>query len=195
MKGSKKTSAKERYSELLAKFLAVTTIMVWQIETSNETETKKLARKLANNLTGGEVICLMGELGSGKTTFVQGLAEGLNIKVPIISPTFTLVREYTGRLPLFHIDAYRLSGLTVDEIQQQIGLWDYIERGGVVAIEWADMIISALPSERLDIIFAHVGNGRLLKFEPHGKVYEQLVATLLGTGVESDARVSVGNEP
>lgn len=169
--------------------------MVWQIETSNETETKKLARKLANNLTGGEVICLMGELGSGKTTFVQGLAEGLNIKVPIISPTFTLVREYTGRLPLFHIDAYRLNGLTVDEIQQQIGLWDYIERGGVVAIEWADMIISALPSERLDIIFAHVGNGRLLKFEPHGKVYEQLVATLLGTGVESDARVSVGNEP
>ncbi|MGQ9463263.1 MAG: tRNA (adenosine(37)-N6)-threonylcarbamoyltransferase complex ATPase subunit type 1 TsaE [Candidatus Fervidibacter sp.] len=169
--------------------------MVWQIETSDEAETKELAKKLASNLTGGEVICLMGELGSGKTTFVQGLAEGLNVKVPIISPTFTLVREYIGRLSLFHIDAYRLNGLTIDEIQQQVGLWDYIERGGVVVIEWADMIINALPSERLDIIFTHTGNGRLLKFEPHGEVYEQLVATLFRTGVESDARVSVGNEP
>jgi len=152
--------------------------MVWQVETQCETETKELARKLAQRLIGGEVICLVGELGSGKTTFVQGLAEGLGIEAPIISPTFTIVREYFGRLSLFHIDAYRLNGLSVDEIQKQIGLWDYMERGGVVAIEWADLIADALPSERLDIIFSHTENGRLIKFEPHGKIYEHLVSAL-----------------
>ncbi|MCS7186570.1 MAG: tRNA (adenosine(37)-N6)-threonylcarbamoyltransferase complex ATPase subunit type 1 TsaE [Armatimonadetes bacterium] len=152
--------------------------MVWQVETHNENETKELAKKLAQKLIGGEVICLMGELGSGKTTFVQGLAEGLGVNEPIISPTFTLVREYFGRLPLFHVDAYRLNGLTVDEVQSQIGLWDYMERGGVVVIEWADLVADALPVERLDITFSHTVNGRLIQFEPHGEVYERLVSAL-----------------
>lgn len=156
--------------------------MVWKTETHNEGETKELAKKLARRLTGGEIICLMGELGSGKTTFVQGLAEGLGIEVTIISPTFTLVREYFGRLPLFHVDAYRLNGLTVDEIQEQVGLWEYMERGGVVVIEWADLIASTLPPERLDIIFRHTANGRLLQFEPRGQIYEQLVSILSREG-------------
>jgi len=156
--------------------------MVWQVETRSERETKELAKELAQKLRGGEVICLMGELGSGKTTFVQGLAEGLGVKAPIISPTFTLVREYFGRLPLFHVDAYRLNGLTVDEIQSQIGLWEYMERGGVVAIEWADLITDALPAERLDITFSHTPNGRLIRFEPYGEIYRQLVASLSGKG-------------
>lgn len=160
--------------------------MGWQIETRSEGETRDLARKLAGVLTGGEVICLMGELGSGKTTFVQGLAEGLGIENPIISPTFTLVREYSGRLALFHVDAYRLNGLAPDEVQRQIGLWDYIERGGVVVIEWADVVADALPNERLDIIFTHTENGRLLRFEPHGQKYERLFSTF-SKGVVSDA--------
>ncbi|MCS3918622.1 tRNA (adenosine(37)-N6)-threonylcarbamoyltransferase complex ATPase subunit type 1 TsaE [Fervidibacter sacchari] len=151
-------------------------------ETKSEAETKGLARKLAQHLVGREIICLIGELGSGKTTFVQGLAEGLGIMLPIVSPTFTLVREYFGRLPLFHVDAYRLSGLTPDEVQQQIGLWEYIERGGVVVIEWADLIVGALPPERLDVLFSHTSDGRLLKFEPHGQVYEQLLARLAEGG-------------
>jgi tRNA threonylcarbamoyladenosine biosynthesis protein TsaE len=152
------------------------------IETKSEVETKELAQKFAQRLTGGEVICLIGELGSGKTTFVQGLAEGLGITLPIISPTFTFVREYFGRLPLFHVDAYRLNGLAADEVQRQIGLWEYIERGGVVVIEWADLIAGALPSERLDVLFSHIPDGRLLKFEPHGQVYEQLIAHLVEGG-------------
>jgi len=152
------------------------------IETRNETETRELARKLAQHLVGGEVICLIGELGSGKTTFVQGLAEGLGITSPIISPTFTLVREYFGRLILFHVDAYRLNGLTADEIQRQIGLWEYIERGGVVVIEWADLIANALSPERLDVLFAHTVNGRLLRFEPHGQSYERLISNLIERG-------------
>lgn len=168
--------------------------MVWQIETRSEIETKELARKLAQKLTGGEVICLMGELGSGKTTFAQGLAEGLGVKAPIISPTFTLVREYFGRLPLFHIDAYRLNGLNVDEIQSQVGLWDYMERGGVVTIEWADLISDALPADRLDIVFSHTANGRLLQFEPHGQIYEILVSSLR-EGVETHADFGFGNNP
>lgn len=171
---------------------------MFSVETKNETETKDLARKLAKHLVGGEIICLIGELGSGKTVFTQGLAEGLGIKPPIASPTFTLVREYFGRLPLFHIDAYRLSGLDAGEIQKQIGLWDYIERGGVVVIEWADLIANALNFERLEVFFAHTIDGRLLNFEPHGQTYEQLVKALiedLRRGVERRANSGAGNEP
>lgn len=148
------------------------------VETRGEDETKALGASLAALLTGGEVLCLMGELGAGKTTFVQGLAQGLGIAEGVISPTFVLVREYAGRLPLFHVDAYRLQGLPADEVQRQIGLWDYAERGGVVAIEWADLIADALPPERLDIRFEHTADGRRLHFIPHGERYAQLIARL-----------------
>lgn len=152
--------------------------MAWTCETSEEHETKALGRLLATHLRGGEVLCLIGELGTGKTIFVQGIAEGLEITLPVISPTFVLVREYLGRLPLFHVDAYRLQNLSALEVQRQIGLWEYEERGGVVVIEWADLIADALPSERLDIHFEHTENGRRLHFEPHGQRYEQIVAAL-----------------
>lgn len=158
---------------------------MWGIVTRTEAETRSIGKLLASLLNGGEVLCLMGELGTGKTTFVQGLAEGLGITPPIISPTFVLVREYRGRLPLFHVDAYRLQGLTVDEVQRQIGLWDYAERGGVVVIEWADLIADALPDERLDIHFEHAETGRRLTFIPHGDRYERLLRALQaqrGTG-------------
>lgn len=145
-------------------------------ETGSEHETKALGKKLAQLLHGGEVLCLVGEIGTGKTTFVQGLAEGLGIIMPIISPTFVLVREYLGRLPLFHVDAYRLQRLTADEVQRQIGLWDYVERNGIVVIEWAELIADALPNERLDIFFEHTEHGRRLHFEPKGQWYEQMVA-------------------
>ncbi|MFA0751445.1 MAG: hypothetical protein SLRJCFUN_001848 [Candidatus Fervidibacter sp.] len=141
-------------------------------------ETSRFGKLLAALLEGGEVLCLMGELGAGKTTFVQGVAEGLGIESPIISPTFVLVREYRGRLPLFHVDAYRLQGLTADEVQRQIGLWDYAERGGVVVIEWADLIADALPDERLDIHFEHAEMGRRLTFLPRGERYRKLVKDL-----------------
>ncbi len=156
--------------------------MEWQVETSSAEETKAIGQQLAKQLRGGEVLCLSGELGSGKTTFVQGLAEGLGLHLPIISPTFTLVREYQGRLLLFHVDAYRLNGLSPDEVHRQIGLWDYLERGGVVVIEWADVIAAALPDERLDIFFAHTLNGRLLRFQPHGERYIALVKVLQQRG-------------
>ncbi len=152
--------------------------MDWQVETQSEEATKALGRQLAQHLKGGEVVCLIGELGSGKTTFVQGLAEGLGIPIVPLSPTFTLVREYNGRLPLFHVDAYRLNGLSPEAIQQQIGLWDYMERGGVVVIEWADVIAPALPAERLDIVFEHTLTGRRLRFLPHGNRYTALVLAL-----------------
>lgn len=151
---------------------------MWSTITFSEAETKNIGKLLASLLIGGEVLCLIGELGAGKTTFVQGLAEGLGIPTPIISPTFVLVREYQGRLPLFHVDAYRLQGLTADEVQRQIGLWDYAERGGVVVIEWADLIAHALPDERLDIRFEHAERGRRLTFLPHGERYRKLVKDL-----------------
>ncbi|MER3501624.1 MAG: hypothetical protein IMHGJWDQ_001500 [Candidatus Fervidibacter sp.] len=153
--------------------------MEWLVATNSEAETKSLGRQLAQLLQGGEVICLIGELGSGKTTFVQGLAEGLGISLLIISPTFTLVREYAGRLPLFHVDAYRLQNLSAEEVQQQIGLWEYMERGGVVVVEWADLIDDALPKERLDIFFRHTREGRQLHFQPRGQRYEKLLEAFL----------------
>jgi len=151
---------------------------MWSVMAQTASETSRLGKLLAPLLEGGEVLCLIGELGTGKTTFVQGLAEGLGITPPIISPTFVLVREYRGRLPLFHVDAYRLQGLTADEVQRQIGLWDYAERGGVVVIEWADLIADALPDERLDIRFEHAETGRRLTFLPHGERYRKLVKDL-----------------
>ncbi len=153
-------------------------MMAWTCETSDGHETKALGRLLAAQLHGGEVLCLIGELGTGKTTFVQGIAEGLGITQPVISPTFVLVREYSGRLSLFHVDAYRLQSLSAAEVQRQIGLWEYEERGGVVVMEWADLIADALPAERLDIHFEHTKSGRRLHFEPHGKRYERLVTAL-----------------
>ncbi|MCS7192316.1 MAG: tRNA (adenosine(37)-N6)-threonylcarbamoyltransferase complex ATPase subunit type 1 TsaE [Armatimonadetes bacterium] len=158
--------------------------MDWKLKTKSGNETKKLAMDLAKMLSGGEVICLSGELGSGKTTFVQGLAEGLGITMPIISPTFTIVREYIGRLLLFHVDAYRLSNLSAKDIQRQIGLLDYMERGGVVVIEWADLISDALPPERLEIIFEHTKDGRILNFVPRGEFYKRLVGELFRKGDE-----------
>lgn len=158
--------------------------MSWEVEMRSESETKELASGLAQKLSGGEVICLFGELGSGKTTFVQGLAEGLGISVTVVSPTFTLVREYFGRLNLFHVDAYRLNGLSAEEIHRQIGLLDYMERNGVVVIEWADLIADALPKERLDIIFEHTENGRLIRFVPRSEFYEGLVDALFRKGDE-----------
>ena len=122
------------------------------------------------------VICLIGELGSGKTVFVKGFAQALGINETITSPTFTIVKEYeSGELPLYHMDVYRL-----EDNKDNIGLTDYFNKGGITIIEWADMIESELPEERLDIRFRVVDeNTRVLTFIPHGKAYEDLCESVL----------------
>ncbi|MCI1903011.1 MAG: tRNA (adenosine(37)-N6)-threonylcarbamoyltransferase complex ATPase subunit type 1 TsaE [Enterococcaceae bacterium] len=99
-------------------------------------ETQKIARLIARHLESGDVLLLVGDLGTGKTTFTQGLAEGLGIKRHLKSPTYTLIREYTeGRLPLYHMDVYRIDGEVED-----MGLEEYFEGDGVSVVEWGDLL-------------------------------------------------------
>lgn len=99
----------------------------------SEKETYAFAKRVADRLRGGETILLNGDLGAGKTTFTKGLALALGVKETVTSPTFTYVKEYEGRLPLFHFDMYRVSD--ADEVYE-LGLEEYFYRGGVVVVEW-----------------------------------------------------------
>ena len=110
--------------------------------THSPLETEKVGAKLAEHLSAGAVIAYRGDLGAGKTAFTRGIARGLGITEPVTSPTYTIVNEYlTGRMPLFHFDMYRLS--SADELFD-IGWEDYLERGGVCAVEWSENVEDAL---------------------------------------------------
>lgn len=113
-----------------------------QITTHSADETQALGQKLASRLAPGDVIAYFGDLGAGKTAFTRGLAQGLGITDPVMSPTYTIVNEYlSGRIPLFHFDMYRLS--SSDELFD-IGWEDYLSRGGVCAVEWSENVEDAL---------------------------------------------------
>ena len=115
------------------------------IETKSAAETQALAARLAAEMPAGTVLCLHGELGAGKTCFVQGLAKALGVRRPVGSPTFTLINEYRGTRALAHVDLYRIRG-AADAFG--LGLEDYLFRfGGVVAIEWAERIAELLPED------------------------------------------------
>ena len=110
--------------------------------TNSPEETEALGERLAQTLTPGTVLAYRGDLGAGKTAFTRGLARGLGITEPVTSPTYTIVNEYLGgRLPLFHFDMYRLSS---EEDLWDIGWEDYLERGGVCAVEWSENVEDAL---------------------------------------------------
>lgn len=111
-------------------------------------ETQKIASDFAKTLKSGDVICMYGDLGAGKTAFVQGLAKGLQIHEPITSPTFTIVNEYEGSLPLYHFDVYRIADS--DEMYE-IGYEEYIDGDGVSVIEWAELISDILPDDRYEV--------------------------------------------
>lgn len=113
-----------------------------QFITNSPRETEELAQKLAASLRPGTVIAYKGDLGAGKTAFTRGLARGLGISDPVTSPTYTIVNEYlSGKMPLFHFDMYRLS--SSDDLFD-IGWEDYLERGGVCAVEWSENVTDAM---------------------------------------------------
>lgn len=119
--------------------------------TKSEEETRRVARRLAARLKPGDVVCLSGPLGSGKTRFVQGLAAGLGYKGRVTSPTFTLVREYQGRrLRLYHVDLFRVAGADLRLLGWEDCLCD---PRGVCAIEWSEVAGRGLPRRRLDVTF------------------------------------------
>ena len=149
--------------------------MEYKVTTHNEMETIEIAQNFESEKFPNMIICLNGELGSGKTMFTKGIANALGINEVITSPTFTIIKEYDGELPLYHMDVYRLDG-NVDGI----GLEEYYTKGGVVVIEWADTIKDYLPKERLDIKFVVVDeNKRVLILTPYGKQYEDLCEAVL----------------
>lgn len=111
----------------------------------SEADTAEFGKKLADELKEGDVLGLIGDLGTGKTTLTKYIAEGLGITETITSPTFTIVNEYhSGRLPLFHFDAYRLEAAG-DAFE--VGMEEYFDRGGISIIEWADMVAEVLPED------------------------------------------------
>ena len=113
-----------------------------EIITNSPTETEIVGAKLAEKLQPGTVIAYRGDLGAGKTAFTRGIARGLGISDPVTSPTYTIVNEYlAGRIPLFHFDMYRLS--SADDLFD-IGWEDYLDRGGVCAVEWSENVAEAL---------------------------------------------------
>jgi tRNA threonylcarbamoyladenosine biosynthesis protein TsaE len=124
-----------------------------EMVTKSAQETQALGEKIANQLKGGEVLALFGELGSGKTTFLQGLAKGLGIKERILSPTFIMMRQYDN---FYHVDLYRIEderdieGLGLEEI------WS--DPQNIVAIEWAEKIKDVLPKKRIEIYFKYLKN-------------------------------------
>ena len=131
--------------------------------TNSPAETEAVGAALATQLTPGAVIAYRGDLGAGKTAFTRGLARGLGIKDPVTSPTYTIVNEYLdGRLPLFHFDMYRLS--CADDLFD-IGWEDYLERGGVCAVEWSENVDEALENPILVTIEKMDENSRKITVE------------------------------
>lgn len=150
--------------------------MEYKITLKDEMETIELAQNFESEKFPNMIICLNGELGSGKTVFTKGIANALGIDETITSPTFAIIKEYpNGELPLYHMDVYRLDGNT-----DGVGIEEYFTKGGVVVIEWADTIKDILPEERLDIKFKILDeNKRVLYLYPHGKRYEDLCEAVL----------------
>jgi len=139
-------------------------------------QTQKLGASIGKLAQPGDNLLLVGDLGAGKTCLTQGIARGLNIKEYAASPSFVIIRELKGRLPLYHIDFYRLDHL--EEIAE-LGLDDYLYGHGVCVVEWAEKGLNLLPPEHLLIEISYVSDTeRSLKFKPSGKRYRQIVAQL-----------------
>lgn len=121
-------------------------------------DTRAIGESLAQKINRGTVIALTGELGSGKTCLVQGICTGLDVHQHVTSPTFTIINEYQGRIPVFHIDLYRLEIL---QELEQIGFEEYLFGSGVCLIEWADKVTPLLPEHRIDICLDFVSKRSL----------------------------------
>ncbi len=150
--------------------------MEYKYTTYSEEDTIELAQNIESEKFPNMVICLDGDLGSGKTIFTKGFAKSLEVEEEVTSPSFNIIKEYTsGELPLYHMDVYRLNGNADD-----LGLEEYYKKGGICIIEWAESIKDYLPDKRLDIRIKVVGeNKRIFTIIPHGKKYEEVCENAL----------------
>ena len=150
----------------------------WSVISHSQRQTKCCGKKLAQSLEGGEIIGLRGELGAGKTCLVRGVAEGLGVgeKAWIRSPTFTLINEYHGRLPVYHIDLYRVSGQAE---QEGLNLREFLYGDGVCLVEWFEYLPADETEEFLEVNLTYAGAARRrLTFSAHGARYEMVVEAL-----------------
>lgn len=137
--------------------------------TRDADETRKSAAALAELLVPGDVVSLAGELGAGKTAFVQGAARALGVEEPVVSPTFVLVREYRGDMPIYHVDVYRL-----DRLQEvhDLGFEDFLDPGGVVFVEWGDAVEALLPDSHLRVeLTTGEDQARLIRVSARGPAW------------------------
>ena len=142
--------------------------MEYKLNLRSVKETIELAQNFESEKFPNMIICLNGELGSGKTLFTKAFANALGVKESVTSPTFNIIKEYDGELPLYHMDVYRLEGNSDDAMIEE-----YFNKGGVVIIEWANMIKDILPDYRLDIKIKITGeNSRIFIINPHVVEYE-----------------------
>lgn len=147
-----------------------------EIIVNNKEETQAIAYHLGQHLNTRTIITLTGDLGAGKTTFTQGLAKGLGISERVSSPTFTILKEYdSGKLPLYHFDAYRL-----ENGYEDLGFYEYIEDEAVSVIEWPNFMEEDLPKERLEISIYNIDeNKRKIIFNPIGVYYQNICKEIL----------------
>lgn len=130
--------------------------------TQSAAETIELGRALARRLKSGDVVAFFGELGSGKTTMIKGIAAGLGVTETVRSPSFVIVTEYRGRVPVYHIDLYRLEGLSALD---GVGLEDYLGGDGVCLVEWAERAEGSIPKSAICVRLAAVEAGRAVSVE------------------------------
>jgi tRNA threonylcarbamoyladenosine biosynthesis protein TsaE len=143
-----------------------------ELESRQPESTRSLAGRLAEVARPGDILCLWGDLGAGKTVFAKGFGKGLGVDDTISSPTFVLMGEYAGRLPLFHIDLYRLASA---EEALDGGLLDDRQSRGVVLIEWPDRLGEALPPDRLDVRIDGVDGPRRIELSAVGAGYDRYI--------------------
>lgn len=152
----------------------------WTIVTTSPRQSQNLGRNLGKLVQGGEIIGLVGELGAGKTCFVRGFAQGIEVAADawVRSPTFTLINEYSGRLPVYHIDLYRVGK---QEELESLNLREYLYGDGVSLIEWFEFLPAHEVDEYLELRIAHSGgNKREMSFVAHGERYERLLEDFKG---------------
>ena len=151
---------------------------MYKITSRSVQDTIELAQNLESEKFPNMVICLEGDLGSGKTVFTKGFASSLGIDEVVTSPTFNIIKEYTsGEMDLYHMDVYRLN-----DVSEDIGIEDYFNKDGVTIIEWSDMIKDILPEERLEIRFKIVDDmedTRIIVLNPVGRIYEDICEAIL----------------
>lgn len=158
--------------------------MMFSIITTGEEQTYGIGEALGRLLDAGDLVCLYGDLGAGKTSLAYGIALGIGVEEEYVpSPTFTFVNEYKGRVPFYHMDLYRLKDSSELE---GIGFDEYIDSDGITVIEWAERAEEELPEERLNIYISFVSeNSREIGFFAEGERYERLLYELkkaIGTG-------------